>query len=196
MGAGRVAAIDGEHFEELMADLDAAVLEVISAFDREPALWARGLPAKWTAGQHISHLGITLSATATPLEECARLLASDELPPCPRRGILESMWAFLVIRRGKLPRGGRTPRHFEPRPVGGSSSMDRVSTTQAVRTGVDAHRALGARLTPEQRDLLWIPNPFHTRWHYTFPEILRMHAVHVRHHAKLIHEIAVTAPAR
>ena len=68
MGAGRVAAIDGEHFEELMADLDASVRDVLSAVDREPTLWTRGLPGKWTAGQHVSHLSITLDATATPFE--------------------------------------------------------------------------------------------------------------------------------
>jgi len=194
-----VAAIDGEHFEELMADLDAAVLEVISAFDREPALWDRGLPGKWTAGQHELHLVRTLEATAQPLLTNAReLQAGGDVPPCPRRGLLEFLWVFMVIRRGKLPRGGRTPQRFDPRSQGDAKLelVDREWGAQAIQKSVDAHRAVGARLTPEQRDRLWIPNPFHDRWHYTFPEILRMHAVHVRHHAKLIQEIAVTAPAR
>ena len=190
MGAGRVAAIDGEHFEELMVDLDAVVLEVISALDREPTLWTRGRPGKWTAGQHVTHLSITLGATLSPLQELARVLEYEgSVPPRPRRGFLEFVWVFVAIRRGKLPRGGRTPRHFEPPPLDYPKSGTRETSIDGLRRKVDAYHALGARFTPEQRDRLWIPNPFHPRWHYTFPEILRVHAVHIRHHTGLIREI-------
>jgi len=185
-----VAAIDGEHFDELMAELDAAVRDVLAVVDREPTLWTRGLPGKWTAGQHVSHLTITLDATATPFEQRIPLLKRGELPHCPRRGLLQSMWVFLVVRRGTLPRGGRTPR-----PLEAGTSPDQGATLGALRTGVERHRAAGASLTPEERDRLWIPNPFHPRWHYTLPEMVRVHAVHLRHHAKLMAEIPATVPA-
>jgi hypothetical protein len=184
-----VAAIDGEHFEELMADLDAAILGVTEAVDREPALWTRGLPGKWTAGQHVSHLAITLNATLEPLQKQARVLEFEELPPHPRRGFLEFVWVFVAVRRGKLPRGGRTPHYLEPLRPDHRKFPNRDAGIESLRRCVDAHRTLGARLTPEQRDRLWIPNPFHARWHYTFSEILRVHAVHARHHAKQIAEI-------
>jgi hypothetical protein len=196
MGAGCVAAIDGGHFKELMADLDAALREVALAVDREPTLWTRGLPGKWTAGQHVTHLSITLWATAESLQKQARVLEHEGPPPRPHRGFLEFVWVFMAIRHGKLPRGGRTPRHFEPPQPDDPKSMNRETGIAALRKSVDAHRALGERLTPKQRDLLWIPNPFHPRWHYTFSEILRVHAVHARHHTKLIAEIPLIAPAR
>lgn len=185
MGAGRVAAIDGERFEELMADLDAALRDLALAVDREPALWSRGLPGKWTAGQHVAHLGITMDAAALPLEDRAHLLKRGELPPCPRRGFLQSVWVFVAVRRGKLPRGGKTLPMFVPEP-----SPDREATLKGLRTASERHRAVGGRLTPDERDRLWIPNPFHPRWHYTYPEMLRVHAVHARHHAKQIAEIS------
>ena len=42
------------------------------------------------------------------------------------------------------------------------------------------------------RDQLWIRNPFMTRmrWHYSLPEAVRIQAVHVRHHATQIDELA------
>ena len=181
MGAGRVAAIDGEHFDELMAELDASVHDVLAAVDREPALWFRSLPGKWTAGQHVSHLGMTLEASATSFQERLPLLKRGQLEPCPRRGLLQSMWIFLVVRRGKLPRGGRTPTPFEP-----GSDPDREPTLSALQSGVERHRAIGHELTPDERDRLWIPNPFHHRWHYSLAEMVRVHAVHVRHHTKSI----------
>lgn len=184
MGTGRVAAIDGEHFEELMADLDATVREVASAVDREPALWTRGRPGKWTAAQHVSHLSITLDATATPFESHLPLLRQGDFPPCPRRGFLQTIWVFVAVRRGKLPRGGKTPAPFEAAPA-----PERKETMDALVRGVERHRALGASLTADERDRLWIPNPFHPRWHYTFSEMLRVHAVHIRHHTGLIREI-------
>jgi hypothetical protein len=180
-----MAAIDGEHFEELLADLEAALQEVVSAVDREPGLWTRGLPGKWTAGQHASHLSLTIDATAASFEERADLLRRGELLPCPHRGILQSIWVFVVVRRGKMPRGGKTPGWFVP-----PASPDREGTLQALRSGLHRHGALGSNLTPDERDRLWIPNPFHSRWHYTLPEILRVHAIHARHHIKLISEIS------
>lgn len=183
-----MAAIDGEHFEELMADLDASVRDLLGTFDREPALWSRGLPGKWTAGQHVMHLAITLWATAEPLQKRARDVQFGDPPPPPRRGILEFLWVFVAVRRGKLP-GGRTLPPFEPPPAHDSKLASLENGTEGLQKSADAHRAVGARLTPAQRDRLWIPNPFRPRWHYTFPEILRMHAVHVRHHAKQVREI-------
>jgi len=177
--------IDGEHFDALMAELDRAVGGIIADAERDPARWNRGRPGKWTAGQHLAHVGITLGETADAFEERLPRLLDRSLGPVPRRGPLEWLWVGLVVGRGVLPRGGRTPRRFEP-----GADPDRADTLERVRRGVEQHRAVGRLLTPGQRDRLWIPNPFVKRWHYTLVEMIRAQAVHVRHHQKLVAEIA------
>ena len=94
------------------------------------------------------------------------------------------MWVALVAKRGVLPRGIRTPRRFEAGP-----DPERAATLDRERREVERHRAMGRRLTAVERDRLWIRNPFMRRWHYTFPEMIRVQAVHVRHHQRLIAEI-------
>jgi hypothetical protein len=147
-------------------------------------LWERSRPGKWTVGQHVEHLAITLSACAEIMEHGAATMRNGSLPPVPGRGLLQTLWVGLVVGKGKLPRGGRTPKMYEasPRP-------ERAATIARLRREVERFRTLGKNLTAEQRDRLWAPNPFMRRWHYTFPEMLRVQAVHVRHHARLIEEI-------
>ena len=176
---------DGAHFDALAADLDQAVGAMSAQFDRDPTLWSRGRPGKWTAGQHADHLALCLADTADAFERRRAELRAGTLGPVPRRGILHRLWVGLVIGRGCLPRGGRTPRRLEAGP-----GPERPATLARLARGVARHRALGAGLSAEERDRLWAPNPFLPRWHYTLPEIVRMHAVHVRHHARLIAEIA------
>jgi hypothetical protein len=83
-----------------------------------------------------------------------------------------------------MPRGGRAPAVAQP-----GAAPERAAVTARLTGAVDRHRAAGAALAPGERDRLWIPNPFMPRWHYTLPEMVRVHAVHARHHAKLIGEI-------
>ena len=78
--------------------------------------------------------------------------------------------------------------HPFPRPPGRRAP---ASTTRArLDQQVQRHREIGARLSKTERDRLWIRNPFVSRWHYTFPEMIRVQVVHVRHHARLIAEIS------
>ncbi|HEY3215527.1 MAG TPA: DinB family protein [Candidatus Eisenbacteria bacterium] len=171
-----------------MNDLDAALLELTGPVEQDPMLWTRGRPRKWTAGQHVEHVAITLAATADALEQAEQALRDGGIASPPRRGPLQAMWVGLVAVRGTLPRGGRTPGPFEPTPA-----PDRAATLAYLRRETDRHRSLGERLSVGQRDRLWIPNPFLLRWHYTFPEMVRVQAVHVRHHACQILELL---PAR
>jgi hypothetical protein len=175
---------DGERFDALMAELDGAVGDLISFAGAEPARWTRGRPGKWTAGQHAAHVAITLAETADAFEERLPRVLDGSLAAVPRRGPLQWLWVGLLVGRGTMPRGGRTPRRFEPAPAPG-----REETEGRLRRGVERHRAAGHRLTAAQRDRLWIPNPFVTRWHYMLPEMVRAQAVHARHHRKLIAEI-------
>lgn len=178
------AAIDGGHFDALMAELDQAVGDLISFAGAEPSRWERGRPGKWTVGQHASHVAISLAETADAFEERLPRVLDGSLAAVPRRGPLQWLWVSLLVGRGVMPRGGRTPRRFEPAPAPG-----REETFERLRRGVERHRAAGHRLTAAQRDRLWIPNPFIQRWHYTLPEMVRAQAVHARHHLRLIREM-------
>jgi len=126
-----------------------------------------------------------MEEAATDYETRAAALRARALGPVPRRGFLENLWVLLVIGPDRLPRGGRTPKRFEAGPT-----PDRAGTLAALHRACDRQEALGRGLTPEERDGLWAPNPFLPKWRYTFPEILRVHAVHVRHHARQIREAA------
>ena len=114
------------------------------------------------------------------------MLRAGTLWPCPRRGPLQTLWIGLVVKIGRLPRGGRAPAKFLP-----AASPDHAATLEKIRLLVERHRRIGAGLSAGDRDRLWIRNPFLPRWQYTLPEVIRVHAVHARHHARLVREIGV-----
>ncbi len=176
-----MVAMDGAHAEELLADLDAALGELERA--AEPR-WERGIPEKWTAGEHVAHIAATMSEAAEMFEKAVRLHRAGFLPRHPRRGPMQWLWVHLVIAPGKLPRGGKTAARFIP-----ASHPKREPTLRSLHEAAARHRSLTQSLSAPERNQLWIPNPFLPRWHYTLPEILRVHAIHARHHAKLIAEI-------
>jgi len=176
--------IDGERFDALMAELDRAVSDMIARAEHAPARWTRGRPGKWTAGQHASHVAISLAATADAFEERLPRVLDGTIAAVPRRGPLQWLWVALLVGRSTMPRGGRTPRRFEP-----GADPGRAETLDRLRREVERHRAVGHLLTAAQRDRLWIQNPFVARWHYTLAEMIRAQAVHVRHHLRLIAEI-------
>jgi DinB family protein len=176
---------DGAHFDSLIADLDAALRELFTWFERDPALWTRGRPGKWTAGQHADHVAISLTECTDAMERSARDLRAGTLSPPPRRWLLQHLWVGLVVGRGTMPRGIRTPKRFEA-----TAQPDRVATLARLRREADRLRALGAGLSAAQLDRFWAPNPFRPQWRYTLPEIVRVNAVHVRHHARQVAELA------
>jgi len=177
--------ISGEGFAGLAADLDAAIAELIAALGQNPAQWERGRPGRWTVGQHAAHVGITLGRTADEFEAAERSLRAGTLAPVPaKRDLLQRLFVGLVAGRGYMPRGGKTAAWAVP-----PERPERQAALDALRRGADRHRALGGRLDALERDRLWIVNPFMARWHYRLPEMVRVHAVHARHHAKQIADI-------
>jgi len=187
MPRGHHAAVrlTGDNLGALCADLNAALEELTGALDREPGLWQRGPRGRWTAGQHVAHVGIALARTADGFEAAEQRLRSGSLPPPARRGIMQSLFLSLVVARGHMPRGARTaPWAVPPAAPARADTLDRL--------GRDArrHAAIGERLGVDERDRLWIANPFLARWYYRLPEMVRAHAVHARHHRKLVEEIA------
>jgi len=178
-----MTAVDGRHFDEQMAGLDRAVSDVIAAA-AEPGRWERARPGKWSAGQHAAHLVISQDATADAFERRLPQVLDGTIPPVPRRGPIQWLWVWWLVERGTMPRGIRTPRPFEP-----AAEPDLDRTLDRLRRGVERHRAVGHILTAAQRDRLWIRNPFLQRWHYRLVEMVRVHAVHARHHQALMRSV-------
>ncbi|MEK7331370.1 MAG: hypothetical protein AAB113_11275 [Candidatus Eisenbacteria bacterium] len=85
---------------------------------------------------------------------------------------------------------GATCRAAARPPPGPCRPRGRIASGRWRRCGAERHCRLGERLSPDERERLWITNPLIARWHYRLPEIVRVHAVHARHHRKLIDEIA------
>lgn len=83
-----------------------------------------------------------------------------------------------------MPRGLKTADWAVPR-----EPVDRATVLAALVQDAARHRELGVRLGARDRDRLWIENPFRPGWHYRLTEMLRIHAVHARHHARQIVEI-------
>ncbi len=181
-----MASVNGVHFDELMTDLDRSVEQLIAIVGRDPAAWGRGRPGKWTAGQHAEHVAKAAELMLPLFEENRRRLAAGELPPMPRRGMLERLFHAVIVRPGWMPRGGPAVRPTFP-----SDAPNPGDIARRLREAVGRFRALGLGLDPESRDRLWIRNPNAPtmRWHYSLPEAVRIQAVHVRHHAAQIAEL-------
>ena len=105
-----MAAVNGRHFDELVADLARAVDELTARLERDPALWNRGRPGKWTAGQHSEHVAESLELMIALFEDSAIRMAAGELSEAPVRGPLQALFLAVVVRRGWMPRGGSADR--------------------------------------------------------------------------------------
>lgn len=182
-----MAAVNGTHFDELVADLARAVDELTARLERDPALWNRGRPVKWTAGQHAEHLAEALELMIALFEDSAIRMAAGELSDAPVRGPLQALFFAVIVRPGWMPRGGAAIEKTLP-----SDAPVRDEVLRRLRQAPGRYQALGEGLEATERDRLWIRNPFMTRmhWHYSLPEAVRIQAVHVRHHAAQIDELA------
>src|SRR5262249_34319516 len=132
---------------------------------------------RWSPGQHVEHVGLLLAIGAYALERAAELLLRAELGPRPWRDPIQALFVRVVTE--KFPRGGRVPR-------GGAApaTPDRARAVSALAQGARRRRDLSDHLTVEQRDRLWIWNPYapRLRWHYRFAEEVRMQTTHARLH--------------
>ena len=178
--------LDGAHGEELLCDMEAAAREFIDRFERAPGLWDL-VPARgWTPGQHVDHVASTHMILADRFESAVREFESGRLAPRPRRGLLQAFFVRLLTQRRKFPRGGRAIPATQA-----AAAPNRSATLARLRGEVARYRALVERLAEDDLDRVWAPNPMTPlRWHYSLPEVLRVHACHTRHHLLLVEEIA------
>ncbi len=181
--------LSGRNLEALLDDLDSSVRELLELLEQDPVLWGRGRPGKWTAGQHVDHVGRMLGVGADRLEQSAKRLEDGTLGRRPWRDPLQA-WFVRLATGSRFPKGGKAIKEGTP-----AASPERMKSLARLRSNVERFRALARRLTPEQRDRLWFWNPFiPLPWHYTFPEMIRVQANHTRHHANGVRE-ALWLPA-
>jgi hypothetical protein len=167
----------------LLDDLESVVREFCENARRDPAAWTRGPRGKWTVGQHADHIANVLDITATRFERAAELLRAGTLRPVPWRDPIQALFVSRLAR-DPFPRGARAASIARP-----AAAPDIVVVPERVAKGLRRHRALTRTLRPDELARLWIRNPFiPLRWHYTLPETVRIHAVHARHHHRLVNE--------
>lgn len=181
--------LDVAHLPELLDDLDQSASELLRLVD-DPAVWIKGPAPRWNVGQNVEHVGRSLALTADAFERASDALARGALPDRPWRDPVQ--WVFVkVVTGARFPRGARAPAPSKPQ-----TSPERDRALYDVAEGVRRHRRVTDQLSPEGRERIWVWNPFvpRFRWHYTLPEMIRVHASHNRHHAMLIRE-AIAAPS-
>lgn len=175
----------GEAFAPIWDELDTGVRELAAAAASDSRVWDRGPRGKWTAGQHAAHVGVVMTQTASAFEVAEEALRAGTLPPPPLRGLLQKLMVKMLAENGAMPRGAKTvPSAYPPERPAAAATLD------ALRRDAERHRVIGARLSAEDRERLWIANPIRPVWHYRLCEMMRVHAVHARHHRKQIEEIA------
>lgn len=183
-GPPSLPQLDGAHLPELLDDLEAAMRELVSTLERHPERWPRVTEGAWSAGQHVEHVGHVLAIGADALERASLLLLRGDLPPPPWRDPIQALFVYAAMRR--FPRGGRAPSGAVP-----GAKPDRARAFARIAQGMLRHRALSDGLTIEQRDRLWIWNPYvpWLRWHYRFAEEVRVQTTHAFLHARHTHPI-------
>ncbi len=181
---------DSARTEDLLDDMDRALVELVQPLERDPGAWARGPEGKWTAGQHVAHVAKALGRTADGLEAATARLRAGTLGKRPWRDPVQAFFIRLVTRE-PFPHGGKAPGVIQPQ-----ARPDRGDTLRRLAEEGARHRAAAHASTPEEQSRIWIRNPFiGLWWHYRFPEIFLLHTSHTRHHARLVRE-AVQFPPR
>ena len=182
--------LDDAHLPDLLGDLDLSVSDLLHLVD-DPAVWIKGPAGKWNVGQHVEHVARSMAMTADAFERAGDALLRGTMEKRPWRDPLQ--WVFVrMITASRFPRGARSPSASHPQ-----TSPERARALHDVVENARRHRIIADRLTPEQRAAIWIWNPFvpKFRWHYTLPEMLRVHASHNRHHALMATEAIASSGA-
>src|SRR5262245_24775952 len=99
-----VATIGGDDFAARCADFERALHELTSRIERDPSLWTRGRPGKWTAGQQVEHVRLVIALMADGFEAAEPALRSGALPDVPRRGLVQRMFMKMVVEAGQIGR--------------------------------------------------------------------------------------------
>jgi hypothetical protein len=139
----------------------------------------------------VEHVVLLLERCTADFQTALQQRRQGTLPSRPGRGPLQALFIATLVKRGMMPRGGGAPAWGMPSPT-----PDSEAVAHRLHASVGRLLGIGRGLDPESRDTLWIWNPMVSlRWHYRYPEMVRVQAVHFRHHGAQIKELA-REPAR
>jgi hypothetical protein len=174
--------LDNSHLPVLLDDMDAAFSALKTALSADPAGWTRAPAGKWSAGQHAEHLALSLEGPLERLEQSLHELRQGSLGARPNRGIAQAL-VIRMLMRDPFPRGGKAAPFAQPGPT-----PSRESVFARLDAGRARLRRIVESLTPEERERLWLFNPFmeKRRWHYRLFEMVRIQATHTRHHTRQV----------
>jgi len=175
--------IDGEHWDALCADFDAALAELTAPLAGRSDLWNVGPAGKWTAGQIVDHVATTTERYAEWFDAALVELKAGTLRGRGMRWPHQALICAIVINAGKFPSGGRSPTPFVP-----ADLPKRDQTMARLARAVTRHREIGRGLSAAERDRLWVANAIFGG--LALPEAMRLHAVHARHHTRQVARIA------
>ncbi len=164
--------------------LEDSIQDFLGVYREHPGLWLQRSPGKWSAGQQADHIARTLALYADSLEAALQLDRSGSLPPRPRRGPFQWLLVRVLVYGKKFPTGGKATTSTQP-----GDFVDRESTLNRIPLECARVLAIGAALEADSAERFWFPNPLLPRYHYDYPEILKLHEKHTRHHAAQLRKL-------
>lgn len=155
------------------ADIPDLVLAPLAG--RPESDWHRAPRGKWSAGQIVHHLGISLDLSGRTFESRRAHAPMRRRPRTP--GELAAY--CLVLYVGWIPSGRAAPAATRP-----EERPDPAAAERLLREGVQRFLCLGRELLPGRAHDLFVKNP--ALGDLTYPEWIRFHVRHCAHHAKQI----------
>jgi hypothetical protein len=155
------------------ADIPDLVLAPLA--ERPEADWHRAPPGKWSPGQIVQHLGISLDLSGRTFESRRAHAPMRRRPRTPA----ELAGYVLVMYLGWIPPGRPAPAATRPEESPNPAAVERL-----LREAVQRFLMLGRDLLPARAHDLFVKNP--ALGDLTYPEWLRFHVRHCAHHAKQI----------
>jgi uncharacterized damage-inducible protein DinB len=167
-------------FEEAAADHRAAIDDVVRAIEAVDAgAWMRARsPGKWSPAEIAQHLVLSYGP---PTAELQGGLGFAVRLSWWKRAVIRATVLPRILVQGKFPRGAPAPR--ESRPKSGIASPG-----EAVQRLHESSRRFADLLAQEHssRDVR-LTHPYFGK--LTAPQILRLAAVHIRHHGAQLCDI-------
>ena len=135
------------------------------------AAWYRAPKGKWSIAQIVQHVAIGVDLVARSFAELA-----DAQPMQRQNRPHETVLRHLTLGIGHYPGPLKALPQATP-----DAKPDRELVTAQFRMGVEQYKGIAATWTKEQQQERFVPHPL--LGDLSFPEWVRFHYLHCRHHA-------------
>lgn len=138
------------------------------------AEWYRAPEGKWTIAQIVQHVAIGIDLVARSFAELA------DAPPMQRRNKPhETVLRHMTLGVGHYPAALKALPQAKP-----DAKPDHELVTAQFRMGVEQLKEISAAWSAERQQSRFVPHPL--LGDLNFPEWVRFHFLHCRHHANEI----------